>query len=76
MVRASLRRATVIIEEPTEPRTSANAADISFPYGGTLDQFVLKPLVIALTVVVLDVFGHRSAEMTFAERDHAVQTLL
>jgi hypothetical protein len=37
------RRASLIIEQPTEPRTSADAAEISFPDSGALDQFVLNP---------------------------------
>ena len=44
--------------------------------GGTLDQLVVHPLVIPLSVVMLDVLRDRPTEMTIAERDHPVQTLL
>ena len=36
----------------------------------------VQSLVIPLMVVVLDVLGDRLSQMTFAERDHAVQTLM
>jgi hypothetical protein len=32
--------------------------------------------VIALAVVMLDVLGDRPAQVTFAERDHAAETLV
>jgi hypothetical protein len=58
-----------------KPRTTANptAAPASRRAG---DQFVLKALMISLAVVMLDVFGNRSAEMTFAKRNHAVEALV
>ena len=62
----SSRRARVVIEEPTEPWTSANAAKV-IPGGRALDQFVLNPLVIALAVVMRDVLRDRLPQMTFAE---------
>ena len=34
------------------------------------------PWVITLPVIMLDVFHHHSSEMTFAERDHAAETLV
>jgi hypothetical protein len=32
--------------------------------------------MIPLAVVMLDVFGNRSTEMTVAERDHAIETVV
>ena len=37
-----------------------------------VDQFVSDPLVIALGIVVFEVFTNRKFEMTFAERNHSV----
>ena len=39
-----------------------------------VDEFVVEPLVIPLTVVVRE-FRDRPPEMTLAERDHAVAPL-
>ena len=55
---------------------SANAANLFFHGRCALDQLVLKALVVALAVIVRDEFGDRSAEMTFAERDEPVETLV
>ena len=41
-----------------------------------VDEFVVESLVIPLTVVMRDEFVDRAAEMTVAERDHSVETLL
>ena len=41
-----------------------------------VDQFVLKALVVSLTVVMLDVLGDRPSEMAFTERNHAVEALV
>ena len=54
---------------------SANAAAIVHRRRA-LNQFVREALVIPLTVVVLDVLRNRPPEMTFAERDHAMETLV
>src|SRR5437868_4963351 len=67
--------ATVIIEEPAEPRTSANATDVVRRRCAS-DQCVLNPMVIPLMVVVLDVLRNRAAKVAFAEWDHAIQTLV
>ena len=39
------------------------------------DEFVVEPLVIPFTVVMLDVFRNSPAEMAFAEWDHSAETL-
>jgi hypothetical protein len=39
------------------------------------DGFVVEPLVIPFSVVVLDVLRDRPAEMPLAERDHSAGTL-
>ena len=49
---------------------------MAFPDNGTLDQFVLNPLVIPLTVVMLDALRNRPPEMAFAKWDHAVEALI
>src|SRR5512138_2676668 len=69
------RGSFVVIEQPAQPRPTANAADISFVYG-TLNQFVLNPLVIALSMVVRDVLRNRPPEVALTDRDHAVETLI
>ena len=46
------------------------------PARRALDQLVLKALVVALAVIVLEELRDRPAEMTFAERDHPVQALV
>jgi len=74
LIGASLCRATIVVEQPAEPLAAANPAEIS--YGNTLDQLVGQALVIPLSVVVLDVLSDHPAEMTTAEWDHPVQTLL
>jgi len=41
-----------------------------------VDQYVPNPLVIALGIVVFEVFTNREFEMTFAEWYQSVQTLM
>ena len=48
-----------MIEEPAKTLTSANAAD-ALHGGCSIDQLVIKALVIALAVVVLDKLRDRS----------------
>jgi hypothetical protein len=72
--RVSSRRATVIIEEPAKPLPTANlTAALDRRRAG--DEFVVEPLVIPFTVVVLDELRNGPAEMTFADRNHSAETL-
>ena len=72
--RVSSRRATIIIEEPAKPLPAANlTAALDRRRAG--DEFVVEPLVIPFTVVVLDELRNGPAEMTFADRNHSAETL-
>jgi hypothetical protein len=52
------RRACVIIEKPAKTLPPTNTA-ATLHRARAIDQFVIKPLVIALTVVVLDELRNR-----------------
>src|SRR5712691_9218693 len=51
---ASSRRATVIVEEPAQTLSSANAVDLVLHRGCTLDQLVTQALMVAHAVIVPD----------------------
>ena len=70
-----LRRATVIIEQPAESRSTANPRD-AVDLGRASDECVVESLVIALTVVVRDVFRNRASEMPLPDRNRPIETLL
>jgi nucleotide-binding universal stress UspA family protein len=73
-LRVSSRGATVIIEEPAESLSTANAIG-AVDQRCTAKEFVAEPLVIPFGVVMLDVLGDGSPEMTVAERDLPIETL-
>jgi hypothetical protein len=73
--RAALRRAIVIIEDPTEALTTPNATTPQRPRH-MVDEFVPEALVVALTMIVLDELGERPSQVVFAERDDPAQTLV
>jgi len=41
-----------------------------------IDEFIAESLVIPFPMVMRDELCDRAVEMTFAERDHSVETLL
>ena len=73
--RTPSRGSFVVIEETTEPRTSANAAALSFPASGTRDQCVVNPLVIPLAMVMRDVIRDRSSQIPLADRNQPIEAL-
>jgi hypothetical protein len=54
---------------------TVNAAD-PLDRGCVFDQLVPKALVIALAMVMLDEFRDHPSQMTFSERDYAVEALV
>jgi hypothetical protein len=68
-------RSFVIIEQPAEPRPTANPLPRR-PVRAVIDECVVQSLMIPLTVIVLDVRRDRLSQMAVAERDHAVEALL
>jgi hypothetical protein len=73
--RVSSGCAAVIIEEPAESLSTANPID-AIDRRCAVNEFVAEPLVIPLSVVMLDEFGNRPSEMTFTARDHPVEALV
>ena len=71
----SSRRATVIVEEPAQTRSSANAADI-LRCRSSINQFVIQALVIPFTVVMCDELRQCPSQVAFPEGNHAVEALM
>jgi hypothetical protein len=59
------RRTVVIIQKSTEWLVTANSTDTPWRRR-TVDEFVPKPMVIAIAVVVLDKRGQRASEVAWA----------
>ena len=75
LARLKSRGAPVIIEEPAEPLTSADAADMVVHGSCARDQLVRQALMVTFAVVVRDELRDRPAEMTFTDWDHPVEAL-
>ncbi len=59
----------VVVQNTTKPFSAGNGAVHLGSGGHLLDQLVVKPLVIALLMVVLRVFLHGLAKVTLAQGD-------
>ena len=65
----------VVAQHSSEPLSTLDRATTAETIVALIDQSVANPLVVSLTVIVLDVFANDSPKMTFAERNHLADTL-
>src|SRR5450759_1547424 len=70
------RGAFIVVEQTAQTRTAANAANDAARRRRTRDQRVLQALVIALVMIVRDVFRDRPSEMPLANRNQPIEALL
>src|ERR1017187_4413423 len=67
------RGAFIVVEQTAQTRTAANAANDAARRRRTRDQRVLQALVIALVMIVRDVFRDRPSEMPLANRNQPIE---
>ena len=72
----SRRFSIVEIEQSSEPRPASNVSSHKGRRRGSLEQLVATPLMIPLSMVVLDILVDEASEMAFTQRDHATETLV
>jgi hypothetical protein len=70
-----LRGSIVITEKATHPLAAPHAPALR-PNLRSVDQFVAKPLVVALAMVVEHEVGERTPEVPFTQRNHPIQAFL
>jgi hypothetical protein len=68
-------RTRVVVKKSAKTLPPANPAN-TLPRWCAIDELVIKALVVAFAVVVLDELRDRSVEMTSAERDDTVEALV
>ena len=69
------RRALLVIQQSTEPRTPTNAARASTK-PALLDKPILEPLMIPFAMVVINKFPESPSEMALTERHHPIEALV
>src|ERR1700687_4266834 len=69
----SRRFAVVEVEHSTEPPAPVNGSIMRSNSRAPIDQFVAEPLMVSFPVVMVHVFGHRTAQRRLPDEDHPVQ---
>jgi len=66
--------AIVVVEHASQPLTTLDSSDRFCRCLQRNDQPIAEPLVIALSVIVLNEFADRFAQRVFTKKDHPFQT--
>jgi hypothetical protein len=65
----------VVTQQTAQPGTPTDPA-LGLITSSTLNQPIPEPLMVPLTMIVIDELGHGSSEMALSQRQHSVEAFL